>query len=100
MGAATKLRIGVTDLSVIWPSETDQSLPLTLNRRLSSAQIRSSGQFSSGSPGGGGFGQDAQPGERIGPLVDGNAGNERPADPVKPVAPGDHVAGHLVRHSR
>jgi hypothetical protein len=52
IGAATKLRIGVTDLSVIGPSETDQSLPLTLNRRFSSAQIRSSGQFSSGSPGG------------------------------------------------
>ncbi len=50
--------------------------------------------------GGGGIGEDAEPGERVGALVDGDIRDERPADPVKAVAPGDHVAGHLVRDAR
>jgi hypothetical protein len=50
IGAATKLRIGVIDLSVMRPSETDQ--PGSANRFCSSAQIRSSGQASSASSAG------------------------------------------------
>jgi len=49
IGPATKLRIAVTDLSVILPSPTDQ--PSSAKRFCSSVQIRSSGHPSTGSSG-------------------------------------------------